>query len=154
MPDLVVSRRRRRRSTQGNPNFSLKNASQRCLKGATFLWSLGSSRGTTGPSGLMKILVRSIPGPNGPGWVNYWPFGPPEEHHVGSNAKSADTPADTPKIQSSSPTFAPRGAGKLRTGPLKPDEERRQDLSVTSILEFETEYSPLSTRPRPVPASA
>jgi len=50
--------------------------------------------GPTGPSGLMKILVGSIPGPQGPGWVNYWPFGPPEEHLVGINANSADTPTD------------------------------------------------------------
>ena len=44
----------------------------------------------------MKILVGSIPGPIGPGWVNYWPFGPHEKHHVGINAKSADAPADVP----------------------------------------------------------
>ncbi len=62
----------------------------------------------------MKILVGAIPGPNGPGLVNYWPVGPLEEPHVVINAKSADTPADMPIIyQSSSPTYAPRGAGKL-----------------------------------------
>ena len=58
------------------PILDFKNASQRCLKGRTFPWSLDSSKGTIGPSGLMKILVGSIPGPNGPGWVNYGPFGP------------------------------------------------------------------------------
>ena len=42
----------------------------------------------------MKILVGAIPGPNGPGWVNYWPVGPLEEYHVGINLKSADAPAD------------------------------------------------------------
>ena len=40
--------------------------------------------------------MGSIPGLNGPGWVNYWPFGPAEELHVGINAKSADAPADMP----------------------------------------------------------
>jgi len=34
---------------------------------------LNSSKGTNGPSGLMKTLVGSIPGPKGPGWVNCWP---------------------------------------------------------------------------------
>ena len=66
------------------------------MKGRAFVWPLGSSKGTTGPSGLRKILVGSIPGPQGPGWVNYWPSGPPEEHRVGINTRSADAPASMP----------------------------------------------------------
>ena len=52
------------------------------LKGRTFHWSLGSSRGTASPSGLMKILVESIPGPKGAEWpwlgerLALWVLGP------------------------------------------------------------------------------
>ncbi len=35
------------------------------------------------------LLSHRFPGPQGPGWVNCWPFGPPEEHLVGIDAKSA-----------------------------------------------------------------
>jgi len=60
----------------GNQSHDKSFSEAQRLKGRTFLWSLDSSKGTTGPSGLMKTLVGSIPGPKGPGWVDYWPFGP------------------------------------------------------------------------------
>ena len=81
MPDLVISRtpnskehrRRRRRFTYGNPNFSFQKGFTALPEGPMIPLFFRLIERNDRPFRPHEDLVGSIPGPKGPGWVNCWP---------------------------------------------------------------------------------